>query len=154
MRKIRKDLTGKTYGRLTVIKPMDSKLKNSTTVYECKCTCGKIVTVRMDNLVSGDTKSCGCLKQEIVTKRVSNIRTSNLQHGTNLGRISKTGLQRNNTSGVRGVSWHKKTGKWSVRIHVAGKPISLGYTSDLEEAKQMRKEAEAKYFKPLIEAKD
>lgn len=32
----------------------------------CKCDCGKVTVVRSKNLISGNTKSCGCLRKEIV----------------------------------------------------------------------------------------
>ena len=154
MKKLKDNLTGRTFGRLTVLAPIDVKLQYGRTLYECRCECGKTIITRRDSLLSGDTKSCGCLKNDITTERTPKMRSVNLKHGTNTGRIKDNSIQRNNTSGVRGVSWHKKAGKWSVRIHVAGKAISLGYTSDLEEAKQIRKEAEEKYFNPLLDNKD
>ena len=154
MKKLKDNLTGRTFGRLTVLAPVDLKLDHGKTLYECRCECGKTIITRRDSLLSGDTKSCGCLKNDITTERAPKMRAVNLKHGTNTGRIKDNSIPRNNTSGVRGVSWHKKAGKWAVRIHVAGKAISLGYTSDLEEAKQIRKEAEEKYFKPLLDNKD
>lgn len=49
--------------------PSDSKLtplfflesKNGSRYLQCKCTCGKVTEVIMDNLIRGVTKSCGCL---------------------------------------------------------------------------------------------
>ncbi|HBW13768.1 MAG TPA: hypothetical protein DEF30_08130 [Proteiniclasticum sp.] len=154
MKKLKDNLTGRTFGRLTVLAPIDVKVDRGRTLYESRCECGKTIITRRDNLLSGDTRSCGCLKLEITKERTSRMRSVNLKNGTNTGRIKDNSIQRNNTSGVRGVSWHKKSGKWTVRIQAAGKSISLGYTSNLEEAKQMRKEAEEKYFKPLLDNKD
>lgn len=62
------DLTGNTYGRLTVL-GLDhkEKVKNGSVVYwRCRCSCENqtIVTVRAADLKSGNTKSCGCLNQE------------------------------------------------------------------------------------------
>ena len=34
-------------------------------VYECRCQCGNITHVRGSLLRSGNTKSCGCLREEI-----------------------------------------------------------------------------------------
>lgn len=55
-----KDLSGKTFGRLYVRR----YLGNMT--WECECSCDKhsIIKVLTCNLVSGGTKSCGCLKNE------------------------------------------------------------------------------------------
>ena len=50
-----KDITGKRFGRLVVIKRIDSKH------LLCICDCGTEVVVSYGNLTSGNTKSCGCL---------------------------------------------------------------------------------------------
>jgi hypothetical protein len=57
------DLTGKTFGRLQVLSPHE-KVKNKTTIWLCKCSCGVIKTVRGSDMVQGKTQSCGCLALE------------------------------------------------------------------------------------------
>ena len=59
MRKLH-DLTGQKFGELTVIQRAENQSKK--TVWLCKCDCGNIVKVVSANLISGNTKSCGCLK--------------------------------------------------------------------------------------------
>ena len=56
------DLTGQTFGRLTVIKRADNK--NKRTAWLCKCECGNELITTTDNLRSGDTQSCGCYNKE------------------------------------------------------------------------------------------
>jgi len=52
----------------------------------------------------------------------------------------------NNTSGVTGVHWNTRKGKWASRIWVGGKNGKhLGYFDSFDEAVQTRKDAEAKY---------
>jgi hypothetical protein len=51
----------------------------------------------------------------------------------------------NNVSGVVGVSFHTRCGKWQVTIAVAGKNKYLGLFSDFDEACQVRKAAEVEY---------
>ena len=67
------DLTGKKFGRLTVlgidkeyekIRQMSSEIK-----WICQCECGEIVSVQGFNLRSGHTQSCGCLKRENSSKQ-------------------------------------------------------------------------------------
>ena len=53
--------------------------------------------------------------------------------------------QSNNTSGVKGVYWHKKTKKYQVNIMVKGLRIALGYFDDISEAALARKNAEDKH---------
>lgn len=54
---------GNIYGYLTVIE-RDSNDINGRARWKCQCKCGKITTVLGKHLRSGNTKSCGCLKQE------------------------------------------------------------------------------------------
>lgn len=61
--KIRNDLTGKTFGRLTVVGLANVPEKHGT-YWHCKCECGNEVDVPAGNLVGGQTKSCGCLQRE------------------------------------------------------------------------------------------
>lgn len=65
-----KDLTGKRFGRLSVIKRTSDYIKDngSTLVrWECLCDCGSIVNVISGDLLSGSTKSCGCLRKEVAS---------------------------------------------------------------------------------------
>lgn len=61
------DLTGKRFGRLTVIEKAEKKDKYNNIYWNCKCDCGNFRCVSTRNLNRGDTKSCGCLKHESKT---------------------------------------------------------------------------------------
>lgn len=52
----------KRFGSLVVVKEVDSVLINKKNIrhVECRCDCGGISVVRLQNLVSGHTKTCGC----------------------------------------------------------------------------------------------
>ena len=52
------DLTGKRFGRLTVIHRAES-IKGQT-IWHCRCDCGNEKDVHAANLIKGSTKSCGC----------------------------------------------------------------------------------------------
>ena len=57
-----KDLTGKKFGKLEVVnKNLIKSGKNS--YWDCICDCGNHVTVSRCNLMSGHTKSCGCINK-------------------------------------------------------------------------------------------
>lgn len=62
MRKLANDLTGKRFGRLTVIGVEDNGKRK--TYYACQCDCGNVKVIRADALVGGCTVSCGCKKKE------------------------------------------------------------------------------------------
>lgn len=57
------DLTGKRFGRLTVIKRVYIN-GNHNTHWLCKCDCGNETVVESNHLKRGDTKSCGCLTKK------------------------------------------------------------------------------------------
>jgi hypothetical protein len=62
MRKLVNDLTGKRFGRLTVIGVEDNGKRH--TYYACQCDCGNVKVIRADALIGGCTVSCGCKKKE------------------------------------------------------------------------------------------
>lgn len=54
------DLTGKTFGLLTVIERASSKQRAAHWLCRCECSPTVRVVVRSDSLVQGRTRSCGC----------------------------------------------------------------------------------------------
>lgn len=73
-------------------------------------------------------------------------RRCNLRIANQSEQSMNQGIQCNNTSGITGVSWKKKIGKWQAQIGHNGKTIYLGVFDELEDAKKVRREAEIKYF--------
>jgi hypothetical protein len=69
------DLTGQKFGKLTVIKRVESdKLKP---VWECLCECGNIKNIDGNALRQGTTKSCGCLGKSEGEALISQILSDN-----------------------------------------------------------------------------
>lgn len=60
----RVDLTGKKYGRLTVVS-VSHRDKHREYHWLCKCECGTEKVLKMDDFKNGETRSCGCLQLEI-----------------------------------------------------------------------------------------
>lgn len=65
------NLTGQTFGRLTVI-----KLSHICRVYRrahwvCQCSCGRLVTVLSGSLRHGNTQSCGCYRLSQLRKKIT-----------------------------------------------------------------------------------
>lgn len=56
-----KDLTGKKFGRLTVIERAENN-KWGQRKYLCKCDCGREIVTLGKNLCNGRVKSCGCAR--------------------------------------------------------------------------------------------
>lgn len=57
-------LEGKNFGNLEVVEYDKEKKK-----WKCQCSCGNITYVATRNLKTGNTKSCGCMKNAVGTKR-------------------------------------------------------------------------------------
>lgn len=62
------DITNQRYGRLVVV-ARDGSDKKGHALWECKCDCGKRITVRGDHLRRGATQSCGCYMREKAKKQ-------------------------------------------------------------------------------------
>lgn len=70
----RKDLTGKRFGKLTVIERADNIIEKGgwqKSAWVCLCDCGNMTTVRQRRLQNGSTRSCGCLAREWQTDKFS-----------------------------------------------------------------------------------
>ncbi len=60
------NLESRLFGRWVVLEKAGAKNRNL--YYLCKCVCGMEKRVSGQSLLSGDTRSCGCLHSEIVKK--------------------------------------------------------------------------------------
>lgn len=74
-------MIGTTFGRWTVLEKQDDvyvgiKRKIKRSAYLCKCNCGTVSTVLCLNLISGISKSCGCLK-------IQRTKETKFKHGKN-----------------------------------------------------------------------
>jgi hypothetical protein len=77
------------------------------------------------------------INHDIIDNRKSNLRVvTPSQNNMNMP------IRKNNTSGVKGVSWSKQKNKWHARIMKK----NLGFFDDIKEAEKARKEAEKIYF--------
>jgi len=73
-------------------------------------------------------------------------RIVNLREATKSCNAKNCKININNTSGITGVSWHKRDKKWQVRIHDQNhKLLHIGYFDLLLEAAKARYTAEIKY---------
>lgn len=74
------DMVGRIFGRLEVLSVFH---KNRKKFAFCQCSCGKQKAIYTYSLVAGDTRSCGCLSDEVRGKRT-------VTHGETIGGISST----------------------------------------------------------------
>ena len=77
----------------------------------------------------------------------SNNRWKNLREATGSENMcNRHKIQSNNKSGVTGVNWIARTGKWRSMICINGKQTHLGYFIDKKDAINARRKAEIDYY--------
>lgn len=141
------DLTNKDFGMLHV---EEKVIINNRTYWKCKCKCGNYKTVYHNSLKQGFNKTCGCRKtfKDNVQKSLGKY----CVNGTYIPTITnKRKLNKNNTSGYRGISYKKDRGKYRAYIKYQGKDIFLGYFNDIDDAIKARQEAEKEYFGRILD---
>lgn len=156
-------MIGKTYGDLTVLDVKRGKAvpelnlpKNHAELNKvftiCKCNvCGRISYPRASALRTGKITSCGH-NQKANLNKGAEIWRKNSVYGTNLFSIgAKRSVNKNNTSGYRGISYHKETGKWRAYINFRRKQYNLGLYENLDDAIAARREAEERIYGNFLE---
>lgn len=69
MRVKHEDMIGREFTRLKVMRDTGQRQSSGRhVVWECECQCGNTTFVTTCNLMSGNTKSCGCLRVENAAK--------------------------------------------------------------------------------------
>lgn len=148
------DLTDRVFGRLTARRYVGTN-KQRQALWLCDCECGKTHVVASNALVNATTKSCGCLNLESASiQGRERIRQNVFEiiDGTSASVLRKGSvLFKSNTSGIRGVSLNRRTGKWCASIRLRSKLYWLGSYRTIEEAASVRKQAEEKFFGEFLE---
>lgn len=62
------DLTGRIFGKLTVLNKSTERGKKNQIKWDCKCECGNYHTVTGESLRHSKSRSCGCLQWEPTNK--------------------------------------------------------------------------------------
>jgi len=75
-----------------------------------------------------------------------NDRIRNLRAVTHIQNSMNKKKYKNNSSGIKGVKWHKASNKWMAVISVNRREIYLGIFNTIEEASIVRKQAEIQYY--------
>jgi len=78
-----KDLVGRRFGRLTVLEFAGTD-KYHNALWFCRCDCGNELNMSAHNLSCGQTRSCGCLRKEVVIKLNKELKTT---HGMSKDRL-------------------------------------------------------------------
>ena len=70
------DITGQRFGRLTVLEragsyKTSSDFPTTLALWRCRCDCGTECVVLGQNLRRGQTRSCGCLRRDMMRERAA-----------------------------------------------------------------------------------
>ncbi len=144
----RVDLSGKRFGRLTVLYPTAKRDKKGSVYWMCRCDCGGQTEVTENGLMHGNNRSCGCLKKEVQDKINSQLHRVD---GTCVEILEKRKYRRDNTSGFRGV-YVTKGHRFRVSIGFKGKRYHVGTFDDYDAAVSARMEAEKLIHEGFIRA--
>jgi len=86
------DITGKKFGRLTAVRFFCKDKNGNNPKWLCECDCGKEKPIAKSKILSGWTKSCGCLRRETMRDK----QTTHGLAGTRFERIWSNILTRCN----------------------------------------------------------
>ena len=144
------DFTNKRFGMLTV---KEKVIINNRTYWRCVCDCGNEKIVYTNSLKQGFNKTCGC--RQTFKSNVQKSLDKYCIDGTYLPTLKNNRtLNKNNTSGYRGVSYRKDRGKYRAYIKIKKQDIFLGNFDNIEDAIEARKEAEKKYYGKYLDDND
>lgn len=143
-----KNLSGHKFGKLAVISL--NRLDDKGAFWNCKCDCGNNTVMSSKSLQSGSVVSCGCVKKERL-KMGQDALKKTFVDGTSLSAISQNRkLNKNNKTGIRGVSWSSQKKKYHAQITFKRKLINLGFFDNIDDAANARRKAEKEYFGDYI----
>lgn len=119
---------GDKFGKLTVIKRINDKKDkySSSSYFLCKCSCNNETIIEVDgyNLISGHTKSCGCIKNEKLIERntkhnMSKYRTFKIYYGM-LDRCTNVNCSGYKKYGEKGIKicdeWYDKNSEEFINL--------------------------------------
>jgi hypothetical protein len=156
------DIAGRHFGNLTAKYYVNSGKRG--TIWHCECKCGNSIDVYLTDLTSGNTSSCGCLEEKNRKEQNEKLKEMMIDD-TNISIIRKKEPNKNNTTGIRGVSWCASKQKYIATITFKKKRYYLCSSTDIDVCKNARKEAEEQMYgdflkwyeknkKPLDESKE
>lgn len=132
MVKVKKDLTGMTFGRLTVVHQADDYVAPNGIHYaqwECECSCGnKNIIVSANHLKSGKIQSCGCLSKDVKVERLKKLNKYDLSGKCGVGFTSNTNKEFyfdfEDYDKIKDYCWRECTGN-SGQYHFVGTSVKI-----------------------------
>jgi len=121
MRDVLIDLSGKKFGRLSVLKRIENN-KWGHTCWLCKCDCGSDIKISGNSLKQKNTQSCGCLNKELSAARRKKDITLIFYDDLNIVGIKLTKdhvaiINKEDLPLVKNYGWHSSLGYAVSRIN-------------------------------------
>ena len=141
------DLTGKVFGKLTVLGRSDKRNTRgarTTPMWECRCECGAITYKATDTLTNPEESMCKACQGLYAAETAR--KSAGFVDGTQITKLRNMDPTAANTSGCRGVYYEKKTNKYRARLKFKGKIMNFGTYARFEDAVAARKRAEEEYY--------
>ena len=149
----RRDLTGKRFGKLTAVERSDRYVETKSGgrkyLWKCVCDCGEVVYRLPEKLRDHTNSACDRCGEQ--SKVAAMVQSAGYAEGTQLKKIASTKAQKTSKSGIRGVFFNNRTGKWRAVLMFQGVNHYLGEYRELADAVKARTDAEALYYGPILE---
>jgi len=107
--------------------------------------------IKLHNFLLNINESNSDKEVDHINRDKSNNTRSNLRIVNRQINNFNRGLNKNNSSGYKGVAWHSQRKKWRAFIMLDHKQISLGLYNDIEEVYKVRLEKENEIVLKLLE---
>jgi hypothetical protein len=127
------DITGRKFGRLTVIELVDPKPEGAARrKWRCACECGGEILLDAGNLTSGNNKSCGCLHVENGYRTCQWLKDTGKRASFQLGNtVGNRWTKESNPQGkhliVHGMTHHPLFPTWNGMMSRCYKFSSVGF---------------------------
>lgn len=118
-------------------------------MWECECECGAITYKATDTLKNLDQSMCQECHNRLAPEKAR--AAAGFVGGTQISRIKNMNPTAASSTGVRGVSFDKRSGRYRARLKFKGKMLNFGSYRTIEEAAAARKSAEEEYFGAFLE---
>ena len=152
------DLVGKVFGQLTVLDIHVGKIKRragsvQTAIALCRCTCGRNAEIPVNRLRHGGAKQCIECARKVLEVGTSLLDDSHREGTSVYSLLGNRSLNKNSTTGYRGVSTLKPRKKdpnapvrYRAYIYFRRVQYHLGVFADIEDAIAAREKAEKEIY--------
>ena len=129
---------GKTFNRLTLLSMGEGT--GHDRLGEFRCSCGVTKWIRAGRVISGEIKSCGCLKKEMKSDNYKYMNTKAAKEkAARTSNNATRALKTNKSTGIRNIYFNAKKDQYRVVIERKGRTYRK-YAASLEEAKKKKAE--------------